>query len=154
MRTKLARLRANKSLLLKSSLHTINPDAYSHNVHTMLDTHTHNINHLFNCSQIPTQHNPTSLWQKHLEAREVIQKMKIKIGFFEGLRIKRWLLQDILGGKTTTTLLLAKLGLQGFKVGVARFRSELFFQTCWSRIRFFSCFEVGVKKLLRLLKPG
>ena len=41
-------------------------------------THTHDTNHLFNCGQIPTQHNVTNLWKKHflfdLLMTEVISK--------------------------------------------------------------------------------
>ena len=59
MCTKLAQLRANKSLL-QSYLHTVNPDAYMPQCPLYL-THTHHTNHLFNCSQVPTQHNTTSL---------------------------------------------------------------------------------------------
>ena len=35
--------------------------------------HTHDINHLFNCSQVPTQYHATSLRKKLLEAAAVIQ---------------------------------------------------------------------------------
>ena len=37
--------------------------------------HTHDTNHLFNGSYIPTQHYDTSLWTKPLKAAEVIQEL-------------------------------------------------------------------------------
>ena len=67
MRTKLAQLRANKSTLLQSYLHTVNPETYMPQFPLYL-SHTHDTNHFFNCSQLPTQHNTTSLWKKPLEA--------------------------------------------------------------------------------------
>ena len=52
MCTKLAQLRANKSPLMQSYLHTVNPKTYM--PHAYYDT-----NHLYNCSQVP--HNTTTL---------------------------------------------------------------------------------------------
>ena len=66
--TKLAQFRANKSLL-QSYLHIVNPDAYMAQCPLCL-SHTHDTNHLFNCSQIPTQYNTTSMWKKFLKAAE------------------------------------------------------------------------------------
>ena len=60
MRTKLASLRANKSPLLKSCLHTVNPETYMPQCLLCL-SHTHDTNHFFNCCQVPTQNNTTSL---------------------------------------------------------------------------------------------
>ena len=76
MCTKLAHLRANKLPLLQNYLHTVNPESYMPQCPLCL-SHTHNhpfmfTNHLFNCGQISTQHNITSLWKKPLEAAEVI----------------------------------------------------------------------------------
>ena len=51
MCTKLAQLRVNKSPLLQNYLHTVND--------IMLDTHTDDTNHLFNCSKITTSHHST-----------------------------------------------------------------------------------------------
>ena len=53
MHTKLAQLRANKSPLLQSYLHTVNPDTYMPQSPLCL-THTHDTNHLFNCCKTPT----------------------------------------------------------------------------------------------------
>ena len=78
MRTKLAQLKANKSPLLQSYLHTVNPDTYMPQYPLWLSP-THDTNHLFNCSQVPTQHNITSLWKKPLEAAEVIPKWKSRL---------------------------------------------------------------------------
>ena len=72
MCTKLAQLRANKSPLLQSYLHTVNPETYMPQCPLCLSP-THDTNHHCNCSQLPTQHNTTSLWKKPLEATEVIQ---------------------------------------------------------------------------------
>ena len=44
----------------------------------------HDTNHLFNCSQVPTQHNTTSLWKKPLEAAEVIQVLESKLASLKG----------------------------------------------------------------------
>ena len=60
MRTKLAKLRGNKSPLLQSSLHTVNPNTYMPQC-PLCFSHTHDTNYLFNCSQVPTQRNTTSL---------------------------------------------------------------------------------------------
>ena len=53
MCTKPAQLRANKSPLLQSYQHTVNPETYMSQCPLCL-SHTHNTNHLFNCSQVPT----------------------------------------------------------------------------------------------------
>ena len=68
MHRKLAQPRANKSSLLQSYLHTVN--YYTYILQCL--THTHDLNHLRNCSQVPTQHNIISLWKKLLEAAVVI----------------------------------------------------------------------------------
>ena len=70
MHRKLAQPRANKSSLLQSYLHTVNHYTYI----LQCLTHTHDLNHLCNCSQVLKQHNITSLWKKLLEATEVIQE--------------------------------------------------------------------------------
>ena len=68
---------------------------------TLSLSHKYNTNYPFNCSQVPIQHNTTSLCKKPLEAPEVIKKCKFKMTF---LRVTRWLLQDILGGGAKTIL--------------------------------------------------
>ena len=78
MHIKLAQLRANKSPLLQSYLHTVNPDTYTPQCQLCL-SHTHDTNYLFNCSQVPTQHNTTSLWKKPLKAAEVIQEWEFRL---------------------------------------------------------------------------
>ena len=83
MRTKLAKLRANKSLLLQSYIHAVNPETYTSRCPLHL-SHTHDTNHLFNCSQPPTQHKITSLWKKPLEAAEVIQEWESKLASLRG----------------------------------------------------------------------
>ena len=55
VQSKLAQLRANKSPLLQSYLNTVNPETYMPQCSLCL-SHTHNTNHLFNCSQVSTQH--------------------------------------------------------------------------------------------------
>ena len=60
MRAKLAQLRANKSSLSQSYLPTVNPETYKPQCPLCL-SHTHDTNRLFNCSQLPTQHNTISL---------------------------------------------------------------------------------------------
>ena len=79
MRTKLAQLKANKSPLLQSYLHTVDPETYKPQWPLCL-SHTHDTNHLFNCNQLPTQHNTTtSLWKKPLKAAEVIQEWESRL---------------------------------------------------------------------------
>ena len=78
MRTKLAQLRADKSSLLQSYLHTVNPDTYMPQCPLYL-SHTYNTNHLFYCSQVPTQLNTTSLWKKPSDAAKVIQEWESRL---------------------------------------------------------------------------
>ena len=59
MHTKLTQPRANKSSLLQSYLHK-SDETYTPQCPLCL-SHTHDTNHLFNCSHVPTQHNTTSL---------------------------------------------------------------------------------------------
>ena len=80
MRAKLPQLRANKSPLSQSYLHTVNPETYTPQCSLCL-SHTHDTNHLFNCSQLPTKHNTPSLWEKSLEAAEVIQEWESRLTF-------------------------------------------------------------------------
>ena len=89
MCTKLVQLRANKSPLLQSYLHTVNPETYTPQCPLCL-SHTQDTNHLFNYSQLPTQHNTTSLWKKPLEATEIIQEWESRLATL-----------DILGGGAT-----------------------------------------------------
>ena len=78
MRTKLAQLGANKLPLLQSYLHAVNFETYVPQC-LLCFSHTHDTNHLFNCSQVPTQHNTTNLWKKPLEAAEVIQEWEFRL---------------------------------------------------------------------------
>ena len=71
--TKLAQLKANKSPLLQNYLQKVNPETYTRQCPLCL-SHTLDTNHLFNCSQVPTQHNTTSLWKKPLKAANAIQE--------------------------------------------------------------------------------
>ena len=81
MHTKLAQPRANKSPLLQSYLHTVNPETYTPQC-PLCSSQTNDTNHLYNCSQVPTQHNITSLWKKPLEAAEVIQEWESRLASF------------------------------------------------------------------------
>ena len=101
MRTKLPKLRANKSPLLQSYLHTASRNACPPQCPLRL-THTHNTNHLFNCSQVLTQHHDTSQWKRPLNVTKIIQEWKSRLVLrFEGF--KGWLLQDFLEGAATKT---------------------------------------------------
>ena len=82
MRTKLTRLRANKLPPLQSYLHIINPETYMPECSCL--SHTRRRNHLFNCSQVPTQHSTTSLWKKPLEAAEVTQEWECRLACLRG----------------------------------------------------------------------
>ena len=78
MRTKLAQVRANKSLLLQNYLHTVNPVAYTPQCPLCL-SHTHDTHHLFNCNQVATQYNATNRWKRSLEAAEVIREWESRL---------------------------------------------------------------------------
>ena len=71
LRTRLAQLRTNKSPLLHSYLHKLNPNSHTP-LCPLCSSHTHDTNHLFHCSNVPTQHHTTSLWNHPTEAAEVI----------------------------------------------------------------------------------
>ena len=60
--------------------------------HTHTQSHTHDTSHLFNYSQVATQHHATRLWKKPLEAAEVIFDWESRLTF---LKFKKGLLQDI-----------------------------------------------------------
>ena len=60
MHTKLKEVRVNKSPHLPSYQHTVSPKTYVEQCLLCL-SHTHDTNHIFNCSQVPTQHNTTPL---------------------------------------------------------------------------------------------
>ena len=78
MRIKLAQLRTNKLPLLQSYLHTVSPNTYTPQSSLCL-SHTHVNNHLFNCNQVPAQHNTTIMWKKPLEAAKVIQEWESRL---------------------------------------------------------------------------
>ena len=63
---------------LQSYFHTVNTDTYTRQCPLCL-SHTHDINYLFNCKQVPKQHNTTSLCKKPLEAAQVIQKWESRL---------------------------------------------------------------------------
>ena len=50
------------------------------------------LNHPFNCSQLPTQHNTTGLWKKPLKGAEVIQKWESRLAFLrdKGIATQRY----------------------------------------------------------------
>ena len=68
MRAKLPQLRANKSPLSQIYLHTVNPKIYTPQCPLCL-SHTDGTNHLFNCSQPPTQHNTIKSVEKSFRSR-------------------------------------------------------------------------------------
>ena len=76
MHTKLAQLRADKSP--QSYLHTVNSETCTSQCPLCL-SNTHDTSHFFKCSQVPTQHNTTSLWKKPLEAAAVIQEWESRL---------------------------------------------------------------------------
>ena len=66
----MAQLKAIKSPLLQSYVLSVNPE------HTHIDT-----DHLFNCSQVPTQHHAKSVWKKALQAGELIEEWESRLAF-------------------------------------------------------------------------
>ena len=99
MPKKLAQLRANKSPLLQSYLHTVNPETYVPQCPLCL-TKMHDTNLLLNCSQVPTKHNVTSLWKKPENTAEVIQEWE---SILASLRSLETATPDIFGGGETAT---------------------------------------------------
>ena len=73
MCTKQAELKANKLQLLQGYLHTVNLDTFMPQCPLCL-TQTNDTNHLFNCSQVQTQHHATCFCKKPLEAAEAIKE--------------------------------------------------------------------------------
>ena len=71
------KLSHHAKVVVQSYLHTVNPETYTPNAHYAC--HTHNTNHLFNCGQVPTHHNTTSLWKKSLKAAEIIQEWESRL---------------------------------------------------------------------------
>ena len=57
---------------------TVNPDTYTPQCPLCL-TPTHDTNHLFNCSRMPTQHDATSSWKTTLKAAGLIQESDSKL---------------------------------------------------------------------------
>ena len=74
MCSKLAQLRANKSSLLQSYLHTVNPKTYMPQCPLCL-SHTHDTNHLFNCSQLQST---TNTKQHHKSVQKVLRSSRDK----------------------------------------------------------------------------
>ena len=78
MHAKLQQFRANKSPLSQSYLHTVNTETYTPQCPLCL-FHTHDTNHLFNCSQLSTEQNNTSLWKKASGAAEVVKECESRL---------------------------------------------------------------------------
>ena len=79
MHTKLGQLKANKLPFFKVTLkETDMPQC------PLWLLHTHSTNHLFNFSQLPTQHTTTILWKKPLETAEVIQEWESRLASLRG----------------------------------------------------------------------
>ena len=83
----------------------VNSDTYTPQCPFCL-SRTHDANHLFNCSQVPTQQNTTSLWKKPAKAAEVIQEWESRLAT---LGAKRSLLQILGEGTTNNNKLIAAL---------------------------------------------
>lgn len=62
MRRTLAQLRTDKSPLLIKYLNNIDPDNYPTDLCPLCSDETHDSNHLFNCTQLPTHLTTADLW--------------------------------------------------------------------------------------------
>ena len=78
MHTKLAQLRAKKSLLLQNYLLTLNTGT-SMSQFPLCLTHLRNTIYCFNSSQVLTQHHTNSLWKKPFEAADIIQEGELRL---------------------------------------------------------------------------
>ena len=84
MRTKLTQSRATIHRSCKIT-YTVNLDTYTSQYPPCL-TNTHDTNHLFNCSEVPTQQHATSRGKSLLKAAAVIQEQGSRLAFLNGQR--------------------------------------------------------------------
>ena len=61
-RRTLAQLRTNKAPFLKSYLHKVDAKSHPSPLFPLCNTHTHNTQHLFNCTHIRTTLSPLNMW--------------------------------------------------------------------------------------------
>ena len=80
MRRTLAQLRTNKSPILHSYLNKISPDTHPSPLCPLCSTHTHDTQHLFNCTHIHTTLSPVDLWLKPVEAAALVTRWLVDLG--------------------------------------------------------------------------
>ena len=81
-RTRLAQLRTGKSPILQAYLHNIHPELHTPQC-PLCGHNTHDTQHIFHCTNIPTRLDTTSLWTCPVEAAEVVDLWEAAL---QGLR--------------------------------------------------------------------
>ena len=75
----LAQTRTNKSPLLFSYKHKIDPHTYPSSLCPLCNSHEHDSTHLFNCTQIPTHLTPIALWKNPVEATALLEAWALRL---------------------------------------------------------------------------
>jgi hypothetical protein len=75
----LAQTRTNKSPLLFSYKHKIDPHTYPSSLCPLCNSHEHDSTHLFNCTQIPTHLTPMALWKNPVEATVLLEAWALRL---------------------------------------------------------------------------
>ena len=75
----LAQIRTNKSPLLFTYKHKIDPHTYPNPLCPLCKLHEHDTSHLFKCTQLPTQLTPIDLWQNPVEAAALLDTWALRL---------------------------------------------------------------------------
>ena len=79
IRRTLAQIRTNKSPLLLTYKHKIDPHTHPNPLYPLCKTHDHDTSHLFNCTHIPTHLTPTDLWKNPVEAAALLEVWALRL---------------------------------------------------------------------------
>jgi hypothetical protein len=75
----LAQIRTNKSPLLFTYKHKIDPHTYPNSFCPLCKSHEHDTTHLFSCSQVPTHLTPIDLWKNPVEAAALLDVWALRL---------------------------------------------------------------------------
>ena len=81
IRRNLAQLRTNKSPLLQSYLHNIDPNTHISPNCPLCKVNIHDTNHLFKCTEIPTELEAEDLWMNPVAVSELLEDWGEKLGW-------------------------------------------------------------------------